>query len=34
MGSGNEVFDYHLEEFRAWFNDRASEPFKLGTQNK
>lgn len=29
MGSGNEVFDYHLEEFRAWFNDRAGEPFKL-----
>jgi len=29
MGSGPEVFDYHLEEFRSWFVARVGEEFLL-----
>lgn len=29
MGSGTDVYDYHLEEFRAWFVAQAKEEFKL-----
>ncbi len=29
MGSGTEVLDYHLEEFRAWFSGQAGEEFNL-----
>ncbi len=29
MGSGNEVFVYHLQEFLDWFSNNVGEPFKL-----
>lgn len=29
MGSGTTVFDYHIEEFRAWFSSQIGETFNL-----
>ncbi|MBM4330025.1 MAG: hypothetical protein FJ117_02175 [Deltaproteobacteria bacterium] len=29
MGSGTDVYDYHLEEFRSWFCTQSSEQFDL-----
>lgn len=29
MGSGTKVYNYHIEEFRAWFSSQAGEQFDL-----
>jgi hypothetical protein len=29
MGSGTDVYDYHLDEFRSWFCTQSSEQFDL-----
>jgi hypothetical protein len=33
MGDGTTIFDYHIEEFRAWYSGRAGEQFDL-VQNR